>query len=328
MAAKRCFPRRHMPPAIDSFYWFCLNRYRKAGVLWRDDRAFADDYGVSKNTVGSWVKFLERNGWLIPRRGNQERLVRNKQTGMYESIPYDVVEHDAWAASHSGECRYINGPVPKTGTGRTDKSAKKKDSSRTNGRRASAGVQSLKLGQVQSLSSVTTSPYFRDVCSKDCSLQEVEKPTHDAEGSLSLASARGGFSSTNQMDENHHHPKTRSDPADALLTAARVFTLEYGETGIDLAAYIAAHALNGTGRWPETTTYYSTAAEGFPPGGDDPLFKTDGQTDHMIHPEMLDNALERLQTAALKRNYDAEDVLDRLKDLRERVLVADGSELF
>jgi len=156
----------------------------------------------------------------------------------------------------------------------------------------------------------------------------VHKETHDAEGSRSLASARGDFSPTNQMDENHHHPRTRSDPADALLTAARVFALEHRETGIDLAAYIAAHALNGTGRWPETTTYYTTAAEGFLPDGDDPLFKTEGQTDHMIHLEMLDNALERLQTAALKRNYDAEDVLDRLKDLRERVLVADGSELF
>ncbi len=106
----RCFPRRHMPPAVDSFYWYVHRRYEKAGVFNRDDRYDAEQYGASKAAITRYVQCLEREGWIIPRRTGNDRHTRNKDTGRIVSIPYDVLEHSQWAEKHPGRC--YNGKRP------------------------------------------------------------------------------------------------------------------------------------------------------------------------------------------------------------------------
>jgi len=313
MAARKCFPRRHMPPAVDSIYWFLLNRYRKAGTVWRDDRAFAEDYGVSKNTITRAINRLERDGWIVPQRSGTNRRRRNKRTGMWESIPYDIIEHDTWAATHVGECRYLHAPVPKVGTGQVSKRAV---ASRENGKlggRPRKPSQSQKQGQVQSLDLVSTSPYFRDIRSKDCSLPDGGKTKHDTEPcEKSRPDSAVCSPSQNQMDGNE---RTTRDPADALLTAARVLAKEYGTDGINLAAYICAHAINGTGQAPRTVSYYTISArEGYLPDGDEDFPRT-GETDHLIHPEMIEDGLDRLRRAAERTDPDLYDAIGQLEEM-------------
>ncbi len=192
MSTKRrgnCFPRRHMPAAVDSFYWFALNRYKKAGVFRRDDRRCAEDYGVSKNTVTRWVAYLEHAGWIVARG---KRLVRNKETGMYNSIPYDVLEHDAWAKKHPGKCRFLSdpndegSPVPETGTGNKSPVPE-----------TGTGPVPV-LDNHRSLFSHTTSPQNRDVSSQS-EVSTVEKDSVGEKNSFDpapLASSHPGAGSS------------------------------------------------------------------------------------------------------------------------------------
>jgi Helix-turn-helix domain len=153
----------------------------------------------------------------------------------------------------------------------------------------------------------------------------VPKETHDAEGSRSLASERAIFLPVEPTKENNGGE--HREPTETLLIAARVLAREHGEAGIQLACYIAAHSLCGTGRWPETKTYYMTAAENYDPEHDDD-FKRTGETDHYIFPDMIENGIERLGAAILKTGHDPEPITNRLENLRERVRAKDGTELF
>lgn len=217
MAGKgKCFPRRHMPPAIDSFYWFSLNRYRKFGVLQRDDRAFARDYCVGKNTVTAWVKFLEREGWWIPR---QETRTRNPKTGMFESVAYDVIEHDDWVLTHPGTCTYLTGPVPMNGTGKPHKSAKKTASALDASKLAQEKAAKKRTGKPaspderdrsspdQRISPVPTNGTY--VVKESSRVRIVEKTKHDTEAFAASGSAIQEFddSSPSTMEKIDTQPQ-------------------------------------------------------------------------------------------------------------------------
>jgi hypothetical protein len=103
-AGKLCFARRHMPPQVESFHGYALATSRKSGVFYSDVRRDADDYGVNKDTITAWTKWLVKEGWFEPLDG--KRLKRNPITGMYASIRYRVLSHDEWAAKYPGHCRY------------------------------------------------------------------------------------------------------------------------------------------------------------------------------------------------------------------------------
>jgi hypothetical protein len=96
-----------MPAAVESFYRYALNTSQESGVFYRDDRRDAKDFVVSKNTITTWVRFLEKEVWFIPRRSGRARLRRNRATGKFDSIPYQVLDHDAWTTRHPGSCRYM-----------------------------------------------------------------------------------------------------------------------------------------------------------------------------------------------------------------------------
>lgn len=274
-AHQKCFPRRHMPPDVDSFYWFCLNRFRKGGVYRRDDRAVAEDYGVSKNRVTRWVRFLEQHGWLVRQREGRHR---SKQTGMYESIPYTVLEHDEWARKHPGECRYLSrfahdaigsNPVPTMGTGRSDKSLKKQATARLNGKRGGRKRRDMEAGNSQNQSPnwgpdqsppwVSTGPQNGDISS---SLVVEPKPE-----------TRFARSERNREDSFLSDFKTEEDltptPADeetnrpwykTLAIGARVLDEELGhDSGVRIAALTACLRHESRGDWPETVTYYRNA---------------------------------------------------------------------
>lgn len=274
-AHQKCFPRRHMPPDVDSFYWFCLNRYRRGGVYRRDDRAVADDYGVSKNRVSRWVKFLETHGWLVRQRGGRHR---NKQTGMYASIPYTVLEHDEWAGKHPAECRYLSrfgndasgsDPVPKMGTGRSDKSLKKQASARLNGKRGGrkqkesqsgkAQNQSPNWGQDQSPFWVSTSPQHGDISSS-----LVVEPTHETRPARSEQDRGDGVFSVFKTEENRTPTPTAEENKRTwyrtLALGARALDEVIGcDCGARSAALIASLRHESRGDWPETVTYYRNA---------------------------------------------------------------------
>ena len=185
----RCFPRRHMLPQVDAFYWYAYRRSKKTGVFWRSDRKAAEDFGASKNTTLGWVTFLEREGWFEPLRTGAERLKRNLKTGMYDPIPYRVLTHEEWVAKHPNECRHLGeeseankrrrltkkrkAPVPKTGTGPVPESG-------------TGPVPDYMHHQSQI--TCTTSPRNWDVCSKDSVVKEEKEESSRPEPPLSLPS--------------------------------------------------------------------------------------------------------------------------------------------
>jgi len=105
------------------------------------------------------------------------------------------------------------------------------------------------------------------------------------------------------------------DPADTLFSIAKIFRREYGADGVNLAAYILAHALNGTGQWPLTLAYYKTAAESYRPDatGGDVIDGLDGG----IYDFMLENAGERLHRAIRRTGGDPEPILQMLRAVGE-----------
>lgn len=105
-ATKRCFARRHMPAQIESFHGYALAASRESGVFYSDARRDAEDFDVNKDTILAWTHWLENQGWM-ERLDKGKRLKRNPATGMYASIRYRVLSHDAWAAEHLGKCRYV-----------------------------------------------------------------------------------------------------------------------------------------------------------------------------------------------------------------------------
>ncbi len=125
LSTPRCFARRHMPPQIESFHGYALATSHKSGVFYSDVRRDAEDYGINKDTVANWTKWLAKEGWFDRLDGS---LKRNPITGMYASVRYRVLSHDEWAAKHPGTCRYMSqsdkagqvaadSPVRKTQTG-------------------------------------------------------------------------------------------------------------------------------------------------------------------------------------------------------------------
>jgi len=105
------------------------------------------------------------------------------------------------------------------------------------------------------------------------------------------------------------------DPADVLFSVAKIFRREYGADGVNLAAYILAHALNGTGQWPRTLAYYKAAAESYRPDatGGDVIDGLDGG----IYDFMLENAGERLHRAIRRTGGDPEPILQILRAVGE-----------
>src|SRR5258708_7570789 len=105
-ATKRCFARRHMPAQIESFHGYALAVSRESGIFYSDARRDAEEFGVDKNTIHTWTRWLEKRDWMV-RLDKGKRLKRNPVTGMFESIRYCVLSHDEWAARHPGQCREI-----------------------------------------------------------------------------------------------------------------------------------------------------------------------------------------------------------------------------
>jgi hypothetical protein len=127
--SKLCFARRHMPAQMESFHRYALATSHKSGIFYSDVRRDAVDYGINKDTIATWTKWLEKGGWF---ERLDKRLKRNPITGMYTSIRYRVLSHDEWVAKHPGNCRYIKGrseepgqdaPVRNTRTGHQSEKA-------------------------------------------------------------------------------------------------------------------------------------------------------------------------------------------------------------
>ena len=102
-----CFARRHMPAAVSAFHAYALAVSRDTGIFFSDARRDAWEFSVSKNTVTAWTQQLEDDGWFV-RMDRGPRLKRNRATGMYGSIRYEVLDHDTWVSRHPGKCRYRN----------------------------------------------------------------------------------------------------------------------------------------------------------------------------------------------------------------------------
>jgi hypothetical protein len=100
-----CFARRHLRPAVSAFHSYALAVSQQSGVFYSDARRDGRDFGVSKNTITAWTRKLERDGWF-QRLDPDQRLKRNKLTGTYDSIRYEVLDHDTWANYHPGKCRF------------------------------------------------------------------------------------------------------------------------------------------------------------------------------------------------------------------------------
>lgn len=125
MAECQCYARRHLGAAVSAFHAYALAVSQRSGVFYSDTRRDGWEFGVSKNTITSWTQRLEEEGWL--RRLDEGRqLKRNKLTGMYDSVRYEVLDHDSWAVVHPGKCRFREPssrsqrlgqvPVPVTGS--------------------------------------------------------------------------------------------------------------------------------------------------------------------------------------------------------------------
>lgn len=118
-------------------------------------------------------------------------------------------------------------------------------------------------------------------------------------------------------------PPDERNPIDVLTTAARALTAEYGDIGTNLAAYIAAHCLNGTGIFPETTSYYMTSAERCY-ADDSGGWVAENGYDGRIYDFMLEDAPERLRRAIQNNTgKDADSILRALDEQRKRMGVPD-----
>lgn len=100
-----CFARRHLGAAVSAFHAYARAVSQESGVFYSDARRDAWDFGVSKNTITSWTRRLEKEGWFR-QLDESPRRKRNKVTGMYDSIRYEVLDHDTWAVLYPGRCRF------------------------------------------------------------------------------------------------------------------------------------------------------------------------------------------------------------------------------
>jgi hypothetical protein len=130
---------------VFGFYSYAAALCRNGGYFQSNARRDAWEFGVSKNTVTAWTRFLLQHGWFILRDSSGGRF--DPKTG--QALPYYflISDHDDWTALHPNECRFPpaywdepvrkkrTGPVPTIGTGKP--SPKNWD-------------RSAKLGQVQS----------------------------------------------------------------------------------------------------------------------------------------------------------------------------------
>ncbi|HXX18706.1 MAG TPA: hypothetical protein VEJ46_04840 [Candidatus Acidoferrum sp.] len=221
------------------------------------------------------MRFLEQHGWLIRQQDGRHR---NKQTGMYKSIPYTVLEHDEWAAKHPGECRYLSrlrhdstgrDPVPKMGTGRSDKSLKKQAAARANGKKGGRTQKKTEAGNLQSQPPnwgqdqspfwVSTSPQNGGISS---SLVVEPKPETRCDRS---DHNRGDNSFSDFLPEENLTPtptgeQTKRPWYKTLAIGARVLHEERGyDSGVKMAALTACLRHEKHGDWPETVSYYRDA---------------------------------------------------------------------
>ena len=116
---ERCFSRRHLPAAVEAFYRYAYDvshtgrAGREKGLFFSNARRDAWEFSVSKNTVSSWVRSLEKFGWF-ERIDSGTRRKRNA-AGQMASIRYRVLTHEEWGRRYPNQCRFS--PVPKSGTG-------------------------------------------------------------------------------------------------------------------------------------------------------------------------------------------------------------------
>lgn len=100
---------------MSAFHAYALRVSKDSGVFYSDSRRDAWEFTASKNTITKWTKRLEKEGWFR-RLDMGRRLKRNKRTGMYASIRYEVLDHDTWATCHPGKCRFRESTLsPKVG---------------------------------------------------------------------------------------------------------------------------------------------------------------------------------------------------------------------
>ena len=88
-----CFSRRHMPPDVSAFHEYALAVSHHSGIFYSNVRRDSWEFGVSKDRVSRWTKFLEQRGWFR-RIDRSKRLKRNPHTGLLESIRYAVIPHE------------------------------------------------------------------------------------------------------------------------------------------------------------------------------------------------------------------------------------------
>jgi hypothetical protein len=127
-----CFVRRHLPPDVTAFHAYAFAVSRDTGIFYSSARRDGWEFGVGKNRVIRWMHMLEHTGWLV-RIDAGKRRKRNPLTGSMEPIRYRVVDHDSWAKTHGGKCRFP--PVPTVGTGITPPVSELKFTSTHNGDR-------------------------------------------------------------------------------------------------------------------------------------------------------------------------------------------------
>lgn len=90
---------------MSAFHAYALAVSQQSGVFYSDARRDGREFCASKNTISKWTQRLEKEGWFC-RLDRGRRLRRNKRTGMYDSIRYEVLDHDTWATLHPGKCRF------------------------------------------------------------------------------------------------------------------------------------------------------------------------------------------------------------------------------
>jgi hypothetical protein len=258
-----------------------------------------EETGLARTAVVHVRRALRAAGWLVPVEGKS----KFKAKTLRAVVPEGLCSTTPIGSAHP---RYVKGNKPvnsRCSPGNSPRLCERQSRSATAG-----GVCSTTFEGSRSTAS--------EVDSKEVGSTEGEKTTHDAasrqqDGAKQQA---GGFP-FNPFDE------AKREPEDILFTAAKVLVRKYGEDGINLAMYIAAHCINGTGRWPETTAYYKTSADGYLPDGDDVEFVREGITDGNIHPTMIENAGERLSRAVDRIGGEPDEIIYRLEGLRAGVIM-------
>ena len=68
-----------MPAQMESFHGYALATSHKSGIFYSDVRRDAEDYGVNKDTIATWTKWLEEEGWFERLDSNLKRNPRARE---------------------------------------------------------------------------------------------------------------------------------------------------------------------------------------------------------------------------------------------------------